>query len=46
MNLRGELLQVDSKLNTLQLQLTDQMTTELDKFQADIDKKFVCFNDE
>ena len=45
-NLRGELLQVDSKLNTLQLQLTDKMTTELNKFQADIDNKFVHFNEE
>ena len=45
-NLRGELLQVDSKLNTLQLQLTDKMTTELNKFQADIDKKFVHFNED
>ena len=32
--------------NTLQLQLTDKMTTELDKFQAEIDKKFVHFNEE
>ena len=45
-NLRGELLQVDSKLNTLQLQLTDKMTTEMNKFQADIDNKFVHFNKE
>ena len=45
-NLRGELLQVDSKLNTLQLQLTDKMTTEMNKFQADIDNKFVHFNEE
>ena len=45
-NLRGELLQVDSKLNTLQLQLTDKMTTELNKFQAYIDNKFVHFNEE
>ena len=45
-HLRGELLQVDYKLNMLQLQLTDKMTTELDKFQADIDKKFVYFTEE
>ena len=45
-NLRGELLQVDSKLNTLQLQLTDKMTTELDQFQTDIDNKFVHLNEE
>ena len=45
-NLRGELLQVDSKLNTLQLQLTDKMTTEMNKFQADIDNKFVHLNEE
>ena len=45
-NLRGELLQVDSKLNTLQLQLTDKMTTEMNKFQADIDNEFVHLNEE
>ena len=39
-------MQVDSKLNTFQLQLTDKMTTELNKFQADIDKKFAHFNEE
>ena len=46
MNWRGELLQVDSELNTFQLQLTDKMTTEMNKFQADIDNKFVHFNEE
>ena len=35
-NLREELLQVDSKLNMLLLQLTDKMTTELYKLRADI----------
>ena len=45
-NLRGKLLQVDSKSNTLQLQLTVKMTTELDRFQTDINNKFVHLNEE
>ena len=45
-NSREELLQVNSKLNTPELQRTDKLTTELDKFQAYREKKFVHFNEE